>query len=110
MSSTSLSVVVPRRASATAATGDAIARFFEPTGFTFEILTPDGEDYGASLRRAVSEAKGRVVVVVDPELPYPVSAIGDVVAMIESGASDVVYGSTRAEYQGPLIPRCQPSP
>ena len=105
MSSTSVSVVVPRSASATAATGDAIARFFEPTGFTFEILTAAGEDYGASLRRAVSEAKGRVVVIVDPELAYPVGAIGDAVAMIESGASDVVYGSMRAEYDGPLIPR-----
>lgn len=105
MSSTSVTVVVPRHASASTAAAGAIARFLEPTGFTFEILTPDGEDYGPALRRGVSDAKGRVIVIVDPELPYPVSAIGDAVAMIESGACDVVYGSTRADYDGPAIPR-----
>ncbi len=34
-------------------------------------------------------------MVVDPELPYPVGAIGDAVAMIESGATEIVLGTAR---------------
>lgn len=98
MSSTSVTVVVPLsgRAPRPAASLDAIARYLETTGFTFEILTPSGDVYGAALRRGVSEAKGSVIVVVDPDLPYAVGAIGDAVAMIESGLTDVVFGSTSA--------------
>src|SRR5215211_4816947 len=99
MSATSVSVVVPRRQADFSS--DAIARYLETTGFTFEILTPEGEAYGPSLRRGVSDAKGRVVVIADGDLPYPISAIGDAVAMVESGATDVVFASTRTDYAGP---------
>jgi SAM-dependent methyltransferase len=105
MSSTSVSVVVPLGRPGASPAGDAIARYLETTGFTFEVLTPDGEQYGAALRRGVSDAKGRVIVVADAELPYPVSAIGDAVAMVKSGTTDVVFASTRAEYDGPAMTR-----
>lgn len=101
MSATSVSVVVPlsgRTPSPTDPAGESIAaisRYLETTGFTFEILTPAADGYGAALRKGVSEAKGSVIVVADPELPYPVSAIGDAVAMVESGATDVVFAGTR---------------
>ena len=49
--------------------------------------------YGTALRRGVSDAKGSVIVIADPALPYPVSAIGDAVAMVEIGATDVVFAS-----------------
>lgn len=103
MSATSVSVVVPRRGAGFSP--DVIARYLETTGFTFEILTPEGEAYGPSIRRGVSDAKGRVVVIADGDLPYPVSAIGDAVAMVESGATDVVFASTRADYAGPALAR-----
>jgi SAM-dependent methyltransferase len=90
MSATSVSVLLPRPAAR-----EPIERYLASTGFDFEILEPREPAYGASLRRGVSEAKGNVIVVVDPDLPYPVGAIGDAVAMIDSGATDLVFASTR---------------
>ncbi|HUP49873.1 MAG TPA: bifunctional glycosyltransferase/class I SAM-dependent methyltransferase [Thermoanaerobaculia bacterium] len=72
---------------------EEIERYLATTGFTFEILVLEESTYGPALRRGISEAKGGVIVVVDSALPYPVSAIGDAVAMIESGATDVVFGA-----------------
>lgn len=100
MTSTSVSVVVPRRPGVSPALG-ALEMYLESTGLTFEVLAPEGEELGPALRRGVSDARGRVIVVVDPRLPYPVSAIGDAVAMIESGACEVVFASTRTDYDGP---------
>jgi SAM-dependent methyltransferase len=105
MGSTSVSVVVPRGGAAVDAARATVERFLETTGFTHEILTPEGEDFGSALRRGVSEAKGSVIVVIDPALPYPVSAIGDSVAMIESGATEVVFASTHAEHRAPALLR-----
>src|SRR5688572_2342556 len=79
MSSTSVSVVV---AQGTGIDPAPIARYLETTGLTFEIVA------------RVSDAKGSVIVVVDDDLSYPVSAIGDAAAMIESGLTDVVFGTT----------------
>jgi SAM-dependent methyltransferase len=97
MSSTRVSVVMPL-VGLRERPQDALARierYLETTGFTFELLTPSGETYGPTVRKGVSDAKGSIVVLVDPELPYPVSAIGDAVAMVDSGATDVVFASTR---------------
>jgi SAM-dependent methyltransferase len=105
MCATSGSVVVPLRAAGDGSAAAAIERYLETTGFTFEVLAPDAEQYAAALRRGVADAKGGVIVIVDPELPYPVGAIGDAVAMVESGATDVVFASTRAEFQGPATLR-----
>jgi len=77
---------------------ERIARYLESTGLQFELLAVAphaGERYGAMLRRGAGDAHGEVIVVVDPALPYPVSAIGDAVAMIQSGATDLVFGSGR---------------
>ena len=105
MSSTSVSVVIPLGGKSTTATAEAIGTYLESTGLTFEILTPEGEGFGTSLRRGVSDAKGRVVVIADASLPYPVSAIGDAVAMVESGATDVVFASARLDDRGPAMLR-----
>jgi SAM-dependent methyltransferase len=104
MSVTSVSVVVPLGRSGTVAQ-KAIATYLETTGLTYEILNPEGAHYGTAVRRGVSDAKGSVIVIADPELPYPVSAIGDAVAMVESGATDIVFASTRADYVGPSLLR-----
>jgi SAM-dependent methyltransferase len=103
MSSTSVSVVVPQPGPAFKA--DPIERYLETTGFTFEVLAPGHEQYGPAVRRGVSEAKGGVIVIIDPALPYPVSAIGDAVAMVESGATDVVFARTHAEGKGNALLR-----
>jgi SAM-dependent methyltransferase len=105
MSATSVSVVVPLRGQGSSASAEAIGKFLETTGFTFEVLTPNDEALGASLRHGVSDAKGGVIVIADAELPYPVSAIGDAVAMVESGATDVVFASTRGDRHGSALLR-----
>jgi SAM-dependent methyltransferase len=104
MTSTSVSVVVPRRPGVSSAAG-VLEAYLESTGLTFEVLAPEGEELGPALRRGVSDAKGRVIVIADPELPYPVSAIGDAVAMVESGTSDVVFASTGAASEAPRLVR-----
>lgn len=95
MSATSVSVLVPLigRSVELPDTLESIEHYLQTTGFEFDIRVLDKRDgdYGAMLRRGVSEAKGSVVVIVDADLPYPVSVIGDAVAMIESGAADVVF-------------------
>lgn len=98
MSSTSVSVIVPLREPDGRPAREAIEKYLVSTGFTFEIVAVEAEDFATALRRGVSDAKGGVIVVVDAALPYPVSAIGDAVAMVESGATDVVFASTRADH------------
>ncbi len=93
--STSVSVVIPPAdPRIIAAARESIARYLETTGFTFEVIVPDAAGYGAAIRKGVSEATGSIIVIVDPALPYPVRAIGDAVAMIDSGATEVVFATT----------------
>src|SRR5579885_2522037 len=98
MSSTSVSILIPLRGPAPElpSTLETIEQYLQTTGFEFDIRvldSRDGDGYGGMLRRGASEAKGSVVVVVDPDLPYPVSAIGDAVALIESGSAEVVFAN-----------------
>ena len=108
MGRTSISVVIPPAASAgRAAPSEALAAiraFLDGTGLTYEILTPDG-DYGPALRKAASDARGSVIVIVDPSLAYPVSAIGDAAAMVESGATDVVFAALPGPESNPPLLR-----
>lgn len=103
MSSTSVSVVVPRPQGFTPALAE-VETYLESTGLTFEIVAPEGE-LGVALRKGVSEARGGVIVIIDPALPYPVSAIGAAVAMIESGTTDVLFASAHTDYVAPRLLR-----
>src|ERR1700694_1701465 len=98
MSSTSVSILVPltARSPDLPSTLESIEQYLQTTGFDFEVRVPDardGEGIGGMIRRGAAEAKGSVVVVIDPDLPYPVGAIGDAVALIESGTAEVVFAS-----------------
>lgn len=98
MSSTRVSVVVPLTGQAPELPSalEAIDRYLQTTGFDFDVRVVDkrdGRGWGAMLRRGVSDASGSVIVVVDAALRVPAAAIGDAVAMITSGATDVVFGS-----------------
>jgi SAM-dependent methyltransferase len=105
--STSVSVLVPVAVDSSPAgtARDSIERYLETTGFTFEIITASAATYGAAIRKGVAEASGSVVVVVDESLPYAVSAIGDAVAMIDSGVTEVVFGATSREYRSSPVLR-----
>ncbi len=96
--STSVSVLVPLAgdSSEAAAARQRIETYLESTGFTYQVLTPEDRDYGAAVRRGVAEATGGVIVIADATLPYPVTAIGDAVAMIDSSATDVVFAAPHA--------------
>lgn len=96
MSATSVSILVPLAGPAPElpSTLETIERYLQATGFAFDIRVldrRDGAGYGAMIRRGAADAGGSVVIIVDPDLPYPVSAIGDAVALIESGAAEVVF-------------------
>src|SRR5258708_22250410 len=98
MSSTSVSILVPlmRTVSELPSTLEAVEQYLQATGFDFDIRvldSRDGEGYGAMIRRGAAEAKGSVIVVIDPDLPYPVSAIGDAVALIESESAEIVFAT-----------------
>ncbi|HEX6178077.1 MAG TPA: bifunctional glycosyltransferase/class I SAM-dependent methyltransferase [Thermoanaerobaculia bacterium] len=95
MAGPTVSILLPvgEDAVRSAAARDSIERYLATTGLSFEILSLNEPSYGAAFRRGVTDAIGRVIVMVDSNLPYPVSAIGDAVAMIESGATDVVFGA-----------------
>lgn len=96
MSSTSVSIIVPLigPSAELPSTLETIERYLQATGFAFDIRVldrRDGDGYGAMMRRGAGDARGSVIIVVDHDLPYPVSAIGDAVTLIESGAADVVF-------------------
>src|ERR671926_1394000 len=79
---------------------ETVKEFLHNTGFDFTIRVldrRDGDGLGAMLRRGVGEAKESIVVIVDPELPYRARSIGDAVAMIDSGATEIVYGTNGRE-------------
>src|SRR5437867_3713093 len=98
MSATSVSVLIPLTRSSVElpSTLEAVEQYLQTTGFDFDVRvldSRDGEGYGGMIRRGVGEAKGSVTVILDPEMPYPVSAIGDAVALVESGSADVVFAT-----------------
>src|SRR2546430_6263403 len=102
MSSTSVSILVPptRTVSELPSTLETVEQYLDTTGFDFDVRvldSRDGDGYGGCIRRGASEAKGSVVVVIDPDLPYPVSAIGDAVALIESESAEVVFATRSGE-------------
>lgn len=98
MTATSVSILVPLTGPSAElpSTLEEVERYLQTTGFAFDVRvldTRDGIGRGAMIRRGASDARGSVVVVVDPELPYPLAAIADAVALIESGTADVVFGT-----------------
>ncbi|MGH7487895.1 MAG: hypothetical protein ACREMY_20185, partial [bacterium] len=96
MSATHVSIIIPLigPSAALPSTLETIESYLHTTGFAFDVRVldrRDGADYGAMIRRGAAEAAGSVIIVVDHDLPYPLRVIGDAVALIESGAAEVVF-------------------
>ena len=81
----------------------AIERYLDTTGFQHECIVSEAPSYGSAVRRGVSDARGDVVVIVDPTLPYAVRAIGDLVAIVQSSATDVVFAAPHGGSHGASV-------
>lgn len=108
MSSTSVSILVPLvgQSAELPSTLETIEHYLQATGFAFDIRVldrRDGAGYGAMLRRGAADAGGSIIIVVDHDLPYPVSAIGDAVALIQSGTAEVVFARRQARPRDLLL-------
>src|ERR1051326_7156311 len=104
--SSAVTVLVPLGGASVAlpSTLETVEEFLHNTGFDFPIRVLDRRDGGgpgARLPRGVGEAKESIVVVVDPDLPYRAGSIGDAVAMIDSGAGELVSRPRRHETPWP---------
>ena len=95
MSSASVAVLIPlaKRSLDLPATIEAVETYLHSTGFSFVVRVVDCSEatYGTALRRTVAELPDRLIVILDPDLPYPVTAVGNAIALIESGAAEVVF-------------------
>jgi SAM-dependent methyltransferase len=112
MSAVRISVVIPAlgRSIDVRPTLHEVASYFHGAGLDCELIVVcEGEPawlagvsasrwvsaesgLGASLKKAAQDARGATVLVLDPDLPYPVSSLGDAVALLDSEATDVVFG------------------
>jgi dolichyl-phosphate beta-glucosyltransferase len=122
MSAVSLSIVIPafNEARAIGETLETISSYFHETGLGHEVIVVDdgssdataetvrsiaasdpavklvqlgsNQGKGAAVRRGVHEAQGDVVAFIDADLPYRVQNLGDAIALVQSGAADIVIG------------------
>lgn len=100
----------------------AVSSYFAATGLPYEILVVDdgstddtpsivtafsssqdpfvrlirslrNEGKGGAVRRGVQEARGEVVAFIDADLPYRAQNLGDAIALVQSGATDIAIGA-----------------
>jgi dolichyl-phosphate beta-glucosyltransferase len=131
MSRPAISIVVPafNEARIIGETIRRIDRYFDDTGLSYEIVVVDdgssddtaavvsgaieasprlrlissarNQGKGAAVRTGVLDSSGEAVVFVDADLPYSMQSVGDAVALVQSGLTDVAIGS-RSGGAGPL--------
>lgn len=117
----------------------AISSYFRDTGLAYEVLVVDdgstdgtrekvrefaasvdpavllivaqrNQGKGAAVRRGVHEAQGEVIAFIDADLPYRVQNLGDAIALVQSGATDIAIGArdlraSQTDESYPLIRR-----
>jgi dolichyl-phosphate beta-glucosyltransferase len=117
----------------------AVSAYFAATGLRYEILVIDdgstddtaqivekfsssldpfvriirssrNEGKGGAVRRGVQEARGEVIAFIDADLPYRAQNLGDAIALVHSGATDIAIGardlrSSQTDESYPLIRR-----
>lgn len=118
-----LSIVIPafNESKAIGPTLDSISSYFRATGLSHEIIVVDdgstddtagvireaakrepairlirlekNQGKGAAVRAGVQEARGEVIAFIDADLPYSVQNLGDAIALVQSGSTDIAIGA-----------------
>jgi glycosyltransferase involved in cell wall biosynthesis len=68
------------------------------------LRQPHNQGKGAALRRGIQEVGGDVVLIQDADLEYDPADYPALLAPIESGKADVVYGTRAPEFRGMRFP------
>ncbi len=83
-------------------TADLVARLADPD---LKLLRqPHNQGKGAAIRRALTEAAGDIVLIQDADLEYDPADYPNLIAPIESGEADVVYGTRAPDFRGMRLP------
>jgi 2-polyprenyl-3-methyl-5-hydroxy-6-metoxy-1,4-benzoquinol methylase len=83
---------------------EAVARYLQSAGISFEILPAQEADHGVAMRRCISESRGSVVAIVAPSTTA-FEALGNAIAMIDGGAADAVFGIAHDRHRAPALLR-----
>ena len=87
---------------------ETLERYLQTAGLTCQILEVSGGHggtLGPAVRAAGAEARGNVVVVLDGATAGATSALGNAIALIQSGAADVVFGAREGQGSAALLLR-----
>jgi len=68
------------------------------------IRQPRNQGKGAAIRRALEEASGEIVLIQDADLEYDPADYPKLIAPIEAGEAEVVYGTRAPEFRGMRFP------
>ncbi|MBW3670752.1 MAG: glycosyltransferase [Acidobacteria bacterium] len=123
MLSVDVSIVVPAydEASSIRTTLDELSSWLDGTGLGWEIIVVDdgsgdgtaavvrefartrpevtvlvqekNQGKGAAVRTGVHHSRGEVIAFIDADLPYQMRNLGDAIALVRSGAADIVIGA-----------------
>jgi len=68
------------------------------------VRQPRNQGKGAAIRRGLEEASGEVILIQDADLEYDPADYPKLIAPIEAGEAEVVYGTRAPEFRGMRFP------